>query len=392
MEPALILKAIKNCLPIEHDSPILLHQPTFKGNEWEYVKECLDTGWVSSAGKHVDEFEDRLQTATGSKHAIAVTTGTAALHLCLEICGVNENDEVLVPALSFVAIGNAVSYCNATPHFVDSNEKTLGVCPTSLESYLKQITEIKNGECFNKSTGRRIKALVVVHTFGHPVELDKILSLCQDFKIELIEDAAESLGTTYKEVHTGCWGKAAAVSFNGNKIITTGGGGAILTQDKDLARKAKHLSTTAKQAHPWHYFHDVRGYNYRLPNINAALGCAQLERLSEFVKQKRELAARYEKEFKNHSGINFFKEPEYARSNYWLNVLILDEEYSHHLESILELCNGEGVMTRPAWKLLNELPMFESCPRMELPVAESLVRRILNVPSSAFLGVSSVQA
>jgi perosamine synthetase len=392
MEPATILKAIKRCLPNESGSSVLLHQPSFCGNEWEYVKECLDTGWVSSVGKYVDEFEERLQETTSSKYAIAVVNGTAALHLCLQLCDVIKDDEVLVPALAFVAVANAVSYCNAVPHFIDCEEKTLGVDPVSLEAYLEQTSELKHGECFNKSTGRRIKALIVVHTFGHPVDLDAVLSVCRRFKIELIEDAAESLGSTYKGKHTGSWGKVSALSFNGNKIITTGGGGAILTQDDDLARQAKHLSTTAKQSHPWHYSHDNKGYNYRLPNINAALGCAQLEQLPDFIQKKRKLSARYKKEFDNCSGVIFFQEPEFAKSNYWLNVLLLNDEHSHHLESILELCNGEGLMTRPAWTLLNKLPMFESCPQAKLPVAESLVKRILNIPSSAVLGAFNAQS
>ena len=392
MEPVSILKAIKRCLPKESGSPVLLHQPSCCGKEWEYVKECLDSGWVSSVGKYVDEFEERLQVTTGAKYAVAVMNGTAALHLCLQLCGVEGDDEVLVPALAFVAIANAVSYCNAVPHFVDCEEQTLGVDPAGLESYLEQTSEIKNGECFNKSSGRRIKALIAVHTFGHPVDLDAISSVCRRFKMELIEDAAESLGSTYKGRHTGSLGRVSALSFNGNKIITTGGGGAILTQDEDLARQAKHLSTTAKQPHPWRYFHDNKGYNYRLPNINAALGCAQLEQLPDFLQNKRDLSVRYKKEFDNCPGVKFFQEPVFAKSNYWLNVLLLDEEHSHHLESTLELCNSEGLMIRPAWTLLNKFPMFESCPQAKLPVAESLVRRILNIPSSAVLGASNAQA
>ena len=392
MEPASIVKAIKQCLPKESGMPIPLHQPSFCGKEWEYVKECLDTGWVSSVGKYVDEFEDQLQATTGAKFAIAVVSGTAALHLCLHLCGVEKDDEVLVPALAFVAVANAVSYCNAVPHFVDCEEQNLGVDPASLESYLEQISEIKHGECFNKSSGRRIKALIVVHAFGHPVDLDSVSSVCRRFKVELVEDAAESLGSTYKERHTGCWGRVSALSFNGNKIITTGGGGAILTQDEDLARRAKHLSTTAKEPHPWRYFHTNKGYNYRLPNINAALGCAQLERLTEFVQKKRNLSAKYKKKFDDFPGVKFFQEPEFAKSNYWLNVLLLGEEYSYHLEAILKLCISERLMVRPAWVLLNKLPMFESCPKAKLPVAESLERRILNLPSSAILGASNAQA
>jgi perosamine synthetase len=388
IKPDLILKAIKNCLPQKQYSPIHLHEPTFGGKEWEYLKNCLDSGWVSSVGKYVDDFEDQLQNTTGSKYAVAVVNGTSALHLCLQLCDVKNDDEVLVPALAFVAVANAVLYCNGVPHFVDSNEATLGVDPACLESYLKQITEIKNDQCFNKSSGRRIKALIAVHTFGHPVDLDAVLRVCQRFHIDLIEDAAESLGSIYKGVHTGCYGKVAALSFNGNKIITTGGGGAVLTQNKNLAHLAKHLSTTAKQPHPWRISHDNMGYNYRLPNLNAALGCAQLEQLPEFVRKKRRLAARYKKEFDKYSGIKIFQEPKFAESNYWLNVLLLDNEHKHYLKSTLELCNQKEVMMRPAWTLLNKLPMFESCPKGKLTVAENLTSRLLNIPSSATLGFS----
>lgn len=385
----MVLNAIKSCLPDEAKYPVALHQPAFPGKEWEYVKECLDSGWVSSAGKYVDEFENRLQETTGAKYAVAVVNGTAALHLCAQLCGVKAQDEVLIPALAFVAVGNAVSYCGAVPHFVDCEEKTLGVDPLALEFHLKEISEIKQGECFNKSSGRRIKALIVVHTFGHPADLDAISNVCRRFKIELIEDAAESLGSTYKGRHTGCWGKASALSFNGNKIITTGGGGAVLTQNEELARLAKHLSTTAKQPHPWRHIHDHQGYNYRLPNINAALGCAQLEHLSDFVQNKRTLAAKYRKVFGNLPGIKFFNEPKFAQSNYWLNTLLFDEKNRSHLESVLELCQKEGLMTRLAWELLGNLPMFESCPQAKLSVAKSLAKRILNIPSSAILGASN---
>ncbi|MDC1122005.1 LegC family aminotransferase [Nitrospinaceae bacterium] len=390
IKPDLIIKAIKNCLPKNISAPTPLHQPCFGGKEWEYLKDCLDSGWVSSVGKYVDDFEDGLQNTTGSKYAVAVVNGTSALHLCLQLCDVKDDDEIIVPTLAFVAVANAISYCNAVPHFVDCSDETLGVDPTSLEPYLEQISEIKNGECFNKSSGRRIKALIAVHTFGHPVDLDAVLRVCQRFHIDLIEDAAESLGSTYKGVHTGCYGKVSALSFNGNKIITTGGGGAILTQDKDLARLAKHLSTTAKRPHPWQTSHDTKGYNYRLPNLNAALGCAQLEQLPEFVRQKRRLATKYKKEFDNYSGIKFYQEPEFAKSNYWLNALLLNQEYHGELENLLKATNENQIMTRPAWNLLHTLPMFEDCPRSGLETAESLATRLLNLPSSPILGASYV--
>ena len=303
---------------------VSLHEPLFNGNEWQYVKECIDTGWVSSAGKFVDQFETQLAEFTGAKYAVAVVNGTAALHICLKLAGVKANDEVLIPALTFVATANAVTYCGAIPHFADSEKRTLGIDPFKLKEYLSGIAEIRGEECFNKKTGNRIKAVVPMHTFGHPADLDALIQVCEQFSIAMIEDAAESLGSYYKGRHTGNWGRLSALSFNGNKVITTGGGGAILTNDELLARKAKHLTTTAKVPHQWEYIHDQIAYNYRLPNINAAMGCAQLEQLPDFLKKKRALAERYRQAFKDIEGVSFFTEPEFARSNYWLNVLLLD--------------------------------------------------------------------
>lgn len=371
---------------------IALHQPQFGGNERVYVKECLDTGWVSSVGAYVDRFERELAQYTGVRRAVAVVNGTAALHICLKLVGVEAGDEVMIPTLTFVATANAVAYCGATPHFVDSEAHTLGIDCTKLGAYLQETAEQRPEGCYNKRTKRRIKAFVPMHTFGHPIDLDAASELCGRYNIALVEDAAESLGSFYKGRHTGNWGRVSAMSFNGNKVITTGGGGAILTNDEELGRIAKHITTTARVPHTWELTHDMIGYNYRLPNINAALGCAQLEQLSSFLRHKRSLAERYRSAFQDLQGIHFFSEPENCRSNYWLNALLLDEAYAGHRDQLLELTNKRGIQTRPAWTLMHRLPMFSQCPRMDLSVAESLASRLINIPSSAFLGEDNGQA
>jgi len=386
-----IVDALKSVLP-SGSSHIALHEPCFAGNEWAYAKECLDTGWVSSVGKFVDRFEEELASYTGTKRAVAVVNGTAALHICLLLTGVKSNDEVLIPALTFIATANAVSYCGAVPHFIDSEGCTLGIDPLKLSTYLAEISEQRPDGCYNRETGRRIKAVVPMHTFGHPVDLDRLCVVCQQFNIELIEDAAESLGSLYKGEHTGNRGRMSALSFNGNKTITTGGGGAILTNDEELGRLAKHITTTAKVPHRWEFNHDMVGYNYRMPNINAALGCAQLEQLPAFIESKRKLAKLYQKAFKGISGIRFMKEPEGCRSNYWLNTLVIEEEHAAMLDALLAATNDAGIMTRPAWTLMHRLPMFASCPRMELSVSESLERRLINIPSSVSLYCGEVNA
>lgn len=379
-----ILAALRRFLPEKPSLP--LHEPSFAGREWEYVKECLDTGWVSSVGKFVDHFEQQLADYTGVKRAVAVVNGTAALHVCLRLVGVEQNDEVLMPTLTFIATANAVSYCGAIPHFVDSEEGTLGLAPDRLADYLSDIAEMRPQGCFNKRTGRRIKAVVPMHAFGHPVDLDPLLEVCGRYRLELVEDAAESLGSYYKGRHTGNWGKVSALSFNGNKVITTGGGGAILTNDEELGRFAKHLTTTAKVPHKWLFVHDQIGYNYRLPNLNAALGCAQMEELPGFLAAKRKLAESYRTNFAGIKGVRFFTEPEFAQSNYWLNVLLLEPQYAGQRDALLTATNDLGIMTRPAWTLMHKLTMFADCPRMDLGVAESLESRLINIPSSAVLG------
>ena len=384
MDSKSILAAIRSVVG-SNAQFVPLHEPNFGGNEWRYVKECLDTGWVSSVGSYVDQFEQMLAEYTGVKRAVAVVNGTAALHISLVLCDVRPNDEVLIPALTFVATANAVVYQGAIPHFVDSEMRTLGIDPVNLGSYLKEISEVRNGECINKLTGRRIRAVVPMHTYGHPVDLDPLVEVCDQFSLQLIEDAAESLGSFYKGRHTGNWGRIAALSFNGNKVITTGGGGAILTNDEELGARAKHLTTTAKLPHRWAFVHDAIGYNYRLPNINSALGCAQLEQLPQFLERKRRLANRYREAFSNVNGVKFFNEPEFARSNYWLNVILLQTDSPEARDTLLGLTNDAGVMTRPTWDLMPQLKMFSDCPRMSLPIAKKLHSSLVNIPSSVGL-------
>lgn len=362
-----------------------LHAPVFAGAEWRYVKECLDTGWVSSVGKYVDLFEEKLADYTGVRRAVAVVNGTAALHVALLLSEVQPGDEVLLPALTFVATANAVRYCGAVPHFVDSEAATLGLDPQKLDAHLRDIATLSGGSCTNRRTGRRIRAVVPMHTFGHPVDLDALAEVCQAHHLTMIEDAAESLGSFYKGRHTGQWGRFATLSFNGNKVITTGGGGAILTNDEALADQAKHLTTTGKVPHRWRYEHDRVAYNYRLPNLNAALGCAQLEQLDGFLAAKRELAEGYAAAFEEVAGLRFVTEPPFARSNYWLNAVLLDAAQAHERDAILAATNDAGFMTRPAWTLMPHLTMFADCPRMDLTVAEQLAARLINIPSSASL-------
>lgn len=370
---------------------VALHEPRFAGNEWAYVKECLDSTFVSSVGKFVDRFEADLADYTSATRAVAVVNGTAALHLALQVVGVERGDEVLTPALSFIATANAISYCGATPHFVDSEERTLGVDPVALREYLRDISELRSGVCVNRTTGRVLRALVPMHTFGHPVDIAGLLAVARDFHLVLIEDAAESLGSTIHGRHTGTFGRIGTLSFNGNKTITTGGGGALLTNDQELGRRAKHLSTTAKVTHRWAFLHDEVGYNYRMPNLNAALGCAQLEELPGMLEEKRNLFRKYQTAFATLPSAHLMDEPAGCRSNFWLQTLVLDSTAAHQRDDILRATNDAGLMTRPAWTLMHQLPPFHACPAMALPVAESLESRIINIPSSAQLGAGAAR-
>lgn len=379
-----ILSAVKVVLG-QHVGPFSLHEPELKGNELAYVADCVESGWVSSVGKYVDRFEADLATYTGVERAIAVVNGTAALHICLKLVGVQSGDEVLIPTLTFIATANAVSYVGATPHFIDSELDTLGVDAAKLESYLQTIATVEGGLCINRHTGAVIRALMPMHVFGHPVEIDALAALCERWHIELVEDAAESLGSTYKGRHTGNFGRIAGMSFNGNKVVTTGGGGAILTNDPELAARAKHLTTTARVPHKWSFVHDEIGYNYRMPNINAALGCAQLERLPDMLRRKRLVAQRYIEAFSIVENASIMPSPPHSESNYWLMAMILRKPDLELRDNVLQSLNAAGFMARPLWTLLHKLPMYRHCPKGDLAIAENLEARVVNLPSSAFL-------
>ena len=364
------------------DGPIALHEPTFSGNAWQYVKDCIDTNWVSSVGKYVMRFEQLLEQRTGARHVIATVNGTAALHISLLLAGVVNGDEVLMPALTFVAPANAVAYCGAVPHFVDVDSTSLGVCPDRLREYLEKTAAVNADHCVNKQSGKIIRALIVMHCFGHPARLDELKKVCDDFKLVLIEDAAEAVGSLYHRRHVGNHGRMSTLSFNGNKTITTGGGGAIMTNNDELAERARHLTTTGKLPHDWEYFHDCVAYNYRLPNLNAALGCAQLETLNEFLERKRLLAWRYQELFAGIEEIAFLPEPPETQSNYWLNAIMLKKPDLAARDRLLSDLHADGIKARPAWRLMNELPMFAQCPSAPLPVSQNILAGLINLPSS----------
>ncbi len=359
-----------------------LHEPVFFGNEKKYINECIDSTFVSSVGKFVDRFEQMVAEYTGAKYAVATVNGTAALHIALKLVGTDENAEVITQPLTFIATCNAISYCNAKPVFVDVDKDTMGLSPKSLKAFLETETVQKNGLCYNKTTGKQITAVVPMHTFGHPCRIDEIAAICDAYNIALVEDAAESLGSYYKGRHTGTFGKIAAFSFNGNKTITTGGGGMIITDDEALAKHAKHLTTTAKVPHSYEYIHDEVGYNYRLPNLNAALGCAQMETLDTILQNKRELAAQYS-DFFAKQNIDFVTESPDATANYWLNAILLKDKSKRDL--FLKETNDNGVMTRPIWTLMNKLDMFKACQSTDLSNALWLEERVVNIPSGVRL-------
>lgn len=384
---------------------IPLHDPRFIGNERKYLMECIDSNFVSSVGEFVGRFEQMCAEYTGAKYAVAAMNGTAALHIALLLAGVKRDDEVITQALTFIATANAISYTGAHPVFLDVDKETLGLSPRAVAAWLKENVEMKEVTSsadainhasshstlggieggffpYNKTTGRRIGACVPMHTFGHPVKLDELVEVLNNYNIPLIEDAAESIGSYYNEKHTGTFGKFGILSFNGNKIITTGGGGMILTNDEEHAKLAKHLTTQAKIPHAWEFKHDMIGYNYRLTNIAAALGCAQLESLDYLLKPKRELAIYYYEYFKN-SEFEFFSEPANCQSNYWLNAIICKERQQR--DKLLQITNENGVMTRPLWELMNRLPMFTNCQTDGLENSIWFADRVVNIPSSAII-------
>lgn len=368
------------------DDVLPLHIPEFDGRERELLIDCIDTGWVSSVGSYVDAFEVEVARLSGCSHGVAVVNGTAALQTALVVAGVKASDEVLMPALTFVATANAASYVGAVPHFVDSAYDTLGICPARLRSHLEVTAEVRDGETRNRLTGRRIAAIVPVHVFGCPVDMDGLDEVVSDWPMLVVEDAAESLGSSYKGRPCGSLGKLAALSFNGNKIVTTGGGGAIVTEDAVLAKRAKHLTTTAKVPHPWAFNHDEVGYNFRMPNLNAALGVAQLEQVGTRLALKRNLYNAYAEALQGLEGVNLFKAPEGSLANNWLVTLMLEPCHADERDQLLQVLNQAGVMTRPIWTLMHRLPMYADMPRADLLQAEDLEARVLNIPSSAYLG------
>jgi aminotransferase in exopolysaccharide biosynthesis len=360
-----------------------LSVPQFIGNEKKYLNECIDTTFVSSVGKFVDRFEDDMAAYTGARRAVVCVSGTNALHMALMLAGVERDNEVLTQALTFIATCNAISYIGAHPVFIDVDKQTMGLSPDAVKAWLTAHAEVRNGHCYNKQTGRRVKACVPMHTFGHPVRIEELAVICAEWHLELVEDAAESIGSKYKGKHTGLFGKVGVLSFNGNKTITTGGGGMLLFNDEELGTLAKHLTTQAKVPHRWEFRHDHIGYNYRMPNINAALGCAQLEHLDEYVADKRATAAAYAEYFKQVDDIQFFTEPENCFSNYWLNAVILKDHEAQ--QAFLQYTNDHGVMTRPIWELMSRLPMFEHCQHDELENTIFFADRVVNIPSSVRL-------
>ncbi|KJS72972.1 MAG: aminotransferase DegT [Pseudomonas sp. BICA1-14] len=368
------------------DQFIPLHAPVFSGNEKRYVLETVDSTFVSSVGAFVDRFETDMAAYTGSPRAIATVNGTAALHVSLLLAGVKSGDLVLTQPLTFVATCNAIAYCGAEPVFIDVDRHTMGLSPRALDAWLEENALLDDdGVCRVRETDRVLRACLPMHTFGHPADIDGLLAVCTRWNVALVEDAAESLGSLYKGRHTGTFGCVGTLSFNGNKIITTGGGGMILAGEA-LGARAKHITTTAKKAHAYEYVHDEVGYNYRLPNLNAALGCAQLENLEAFISSKRELAASYEQFFEGQS-IQFFREPEGCRSNYWLNAVVCEDLAQR--DALLQESNQAGVMTRPIWKLMTHLPAFSNALRGDLTNALWLEDRVVNLPSSVRLGTSA---
>ena len=377
-----IIKFIKSIYNNKKNKFISLHNPSFIGNEIKYLTQCIESTIVSSVGYFIDDFEKKIAKYTGAKYAVATNSGTSALHISLILADVDKNSEVITQPLTFVATCNAISYCNAKPIFIDVDRDTMGLSPSALRFFLEKNTIVKNRKCINIKTSKTIKVCMPMHTYGHPCKIDEIRKICDEYYIFLIEDAAESVGSLYKNRHTGTFGHLGTMSFNGNKIITAGGGGCIITNDEVLAKKAKHLTTTAKVAHKWDFNHDMTGYNYRMPNLNAALLIAQLEKLNDFIANKRNLANKYEVFFKS-INYNFFKEPKDSKSNYWLNSIIFKDKKGR--DQFLEETNSNGVMTRPIWKLMNKIPMFKDAQCDDLKNSHWLDHRVVNIPSSATL-------
>ena len=384
--PEAVRRAVRQVLG-EADGPFALHEPDIGDLEAATVADCVASGWVSTVGPFVDRLEGELAALCGTDHAFATSTGTAALHLALAALDIGAGDEVIVPALSFVATANAVVYTGAVPHFADADEWTMGLDPRALAKHMKAACTMEGGICRNRATGRRIAAIVVMHAFGHPAEMDALAEVAAAWNVPLVEDAAEALGSTYQSRPAGSMSRIAALSFNGNKIVTAGGGGAVLTSDAALAARVRHLGSTAKLPHKWAYVHDAIGFNYRMPSLNAALLVAQIERLSDFITRKRRLAARYAAAFCSVAGADFMGQPPGARSNYWLNTIRLDVTDTNARDAVLAALHADGILARPTWEPLHLLPAFSGCPCADLPITERLGVQLVNLPSSAKLQV-----
>lgn len=370
------------------DALIPLHAPVFYGREKEYLNHCIDTTFVSSVGEYVDRFEAMTAEYTGAAGAVAAMNGTAALHIALQLAGVDQDSDVITQALTFVATSNAIRYCGAEPIYIDVDDDTLGMSPRALKTFLETHADQQAGQTVNRFSGRVIRAVLPMHSYGFPCRIREIVEICQSYNIPVIEDAAESLGSRIGTMHTGRFGQSAILSYNGNKTITTGGGGMIISDNTDLLKDAKHITTTAKTPHPWHYVHDQVGYNYRLTNLNAALGCAQMEYLDEILAQKRELHGRYTQFFTDHTSAQLLHEPEGSQSNYWLNAIRLPDRKTR--DAFLEATNSAGVMTRPVWRLMTELPAFQNAQHDGLTVSRALADQIVNIPSSVFQPIEVV--
>lgn len=382
-----IVRELQRILP--PDRPLPLHEPSFEGREWAYLKDCLDTGYVSYLGGFVDRFEGMLADYTGARRAVAVVNGTAALQVALRLVGVERDEEVLLPALTFIGTANPVVHLGAVPHFLDVDPETLCLCPERLATHLAMIAEPRGDGFVNRKTGRRLAACVGMHIFGHPADTAALNLALRPYGIPLVEDAAEALGSFRQGRHAGLDGRVGILSFNGNKIVTCGGGGAILTSEESLADLARHLTTTAKTPHPWGFSHDMIGYNYRLPNVNAALGCAQMELLPEFLRRKRALAEAYDQAFSAMDGLRFFREPPGCASNYWLCALLLDRPDPGLRDAVLARTREAGFLTRPVWTPLHQLPVYAGCPRAALPVTDDAASRIVNLPSGPRIRVKT---
>jgi len=386
MKNSLNNKISKIIKKVTNEGSAKLHEPLFVGKENQYLKDCIKTTFVSTSGKYIKRFEEKIKKFTGAKHVIAVVNGTVALHMALRVLGVKPRDEILVPSLTFVGTANAIKHCNATPHFIDSDLISLGICLSNLETHLQKISIKRGKHVYNKNTGRRIFAVIPVHVYGHIINMRKLKQISKKFNLKILEDAAEALGSFYMGKHAGTMGDAGIISFNANKVITTGGGGAVLTGSSYLANQVRHLTSTAKLQHPWKFIHNKVGWNYRMPNINAALGCAQIEKINIILKYKKKITKKYQKEFKSLSGFTFVKQPKGCSSNYWLNTIKASNSTIEERDKLLKKLNNNYYECRPTWNLLHKLPMYRLCPKSTLYNSEKLEKKLITLPSSPIYG------